>query len=111
MPEGLPELQGQPVQRGAIMSQIDQVAGNTPVQQVTSNPIQKQVPPDAPTQVAATDTLDLSGVSHLMTALQTNNIRTDKVAEIRQQLDAGTYDPDGSKLDATVDKLLDELNG
>jgi anti-sigma28 factor (negative regulator of flagellin synthesis) len=92
------------------MSQIDQVAGNSPVQQVTSNPIQKQVPADAPTQVAATDRLDLSGVSHMLTALQTNNIRTDKVAEIRQQLDANTYDPDGTKLDGAVDKLLDEIN-
>ena len=91
------------------MSQIDQVAGNSPVQNVVSNPVQKQVPPDAPTQVPATDKLELSGVSHLLTALQTNNIRTDKVAEIRQQLDAGTYDPDGSKLDGAVDKLLDEL--
>jgi anti-sigma28 factor (negative regulator of flagellin synthesis) len=91
------------------MSQIDQVAGNAPVQNIVSNPVQKQVPPDAPTQVPATDQLQLSGVSHLMTALQTNNIRTDKVAEIRQQLDAGTYDPDGTKLDGAVDKLLDDL--
>ena len=91
------------------MNQIDQVAGNTPVQKIVSNPVQKQIPADAPTPVAATDKLELSGVSHLLTALQTNNIRTDKVAEIRQQLDAGTYDADGSKLDAAVDKLLDEL--
>jgi anti-sigma28 factor (negative regulator of flagellin synthesis) len=92
------------------MSQIDQVAGNSPVQNVVSNPVLKQIPPDAGTPVAATDKLELSGVSYLLTALKTNDVRTDKVAEIRQQLDAGTYDADGAKLDATVDKLLDELN-
>ncbi len=91
------------------MSQIDQVAGNSPVQNIVSNPVQKQIPADAPTQVPATDQLELSGVSHMLTALQTNNIRTDKVSDIRQQLDAGTYDADGSKLDGAVDKLLDEL--
>jgi anti-sigma28 factor (negative regulator of flagellin synthesis) len=91
------------------MSQIDQVAGNSPVQSVVSNPIQKQIPPDAGTPVAATDKLELSGVSHLLTALQANDIRTDKVAEIRQQIDANTYDPDGAKLDGAIDKLLDDL--
>ncbi|MGA3066243.1 MAG: flagellar biosynthesis anti-sigma factor FlgM [Tepidisphaeraceae bacterium] len=92
------------------MSQIDQIAGNAPVQNIVSNPIQKQIPPDAATPVAATDKLELSGVSHLLTALQTNDIRTDKVSEIRQQIDTDTYDPDGTKLDGAIDKLLDELN-
>jgi anti-sigma28 factor (negative regulator of flagellin synthesis) len=93
-----------------IMSQIDNIAGNTPIQQVVANPVQKEIPADAPTQVRATDKLELSGATYLLNALKTNDVRTDKVADIRQQIENGTYDTDDSKLDGAVDKLLDELN-
>lgn len=92
------------------MSQINSIAGSPQIQKVVANPIQKEVPSDAPAQMRATDKLELSGASHLLAALQSNNIRTDKVAAIRQQIEAGTYDADGKKLDAAVDSVLDELN-
>jgi anti-sigma28 factor (negative regulator of flagellin synthesis) len=92
------------------MSQIDNVTGSTPLQQVVANPIQKQVPPGAPEQPTATDRLELSGASYLLQSLKSNDVRTDMVSSIRQQIDAGTYDADGTKLDGAVDKLLDELN-
>lgn len=92
------------------MSQIDNIAGNTPIQKVVANPVQKQIPADAPTQLRATDKLELSGVSHLLQTLKTNDIRTDKVAEVRGQIESGSYDPNDAKLDSAIDKLLDELN-
>lgn len=92
------------------MSQINNVAGNTPLQRVTENPVQKQVPSDPPTQMRAVDKLELSGASHLLAALKTNDVRTDLVSDIRNQIQAGTYDADGKKLDGAVDKVLDELN-
>jgi len=52
--------------------------------------------------------LELSGVSHLLKTLKNNDVRTDKVAVVKAQIEAGTYD-DEKKLDAAVDKLLDDL--
>jgi anti-sigma28 factor (negative regulator of flagellin synthesis) len=92
------------------MSQINNIAGNTPIQRVTENPVQKEVPADPPTQLRATDKLELSGASHLLAALKSNDIRTDVVAEVRKQIQDGSYDADGKKLDGAIDKLLDELN-
>ena len=90
------------------MSSINQVGGSSPVQRVVTNPIQKQVPADAPKQMPATDKLELSGASHLLKALKQNDVRADKVAQIKAQIEAGTYDDD-QKLDVAVDRLLDDL--
>jgi anti-sigma28 factor (negative regulator of flagellin synthesis) len=90
------------------MSQINPISQPTPVQKIVANPIQKVIPPDAQ-PVRASDRLELSGASNFLATLKSNDVRTDKVASIRQQLQAGTYDPDGKKLDAAADKLLDEL--
>jgi anti-sigma28 factor (negative regulator of flagellin synthesis) len=91
------------------MSQINNVAGNTPVQRIAENPVLKQVPSDPPTQMRAVDKLELSGASHLLAALKSNDIRTDLVAQIRGQIQSDTYDADGKKLDGAIDKVLDEL--
>jgi negative regulator of flagellin synthesis FlgM len=90
------------------MSSINHIGGSSPVQRVVTNPIQKQLPADAPAQMPATDKLELSGATHLLKALKKNDIRTDKVAEVKAQIEAGTYD-DEKKLDAAVDRLLDDL--
>jgi anti-sigma28 factor (negative regulator of flagellin synthesis) len=95
------------------MSSINHLGGTGnagPVQRVVTNPIQKQIPADAPVQLPATanDKLELSGVSHLLKTLKNNDVRTDKVAIIKAQIEAGTYDDD-KKLDVAVDKLLDDL--
>ena len=90
------------------MSSINHVGGSSPVQRVVTNPIQKQVPADAPAQLPVTDKLELSGASHLLKALQKNDVRADKVAEVKAQIEAGTYEDD-KKLDAAVDRMLDDL--
>ena len=58
----------------------------------------------------ASDRLELSGGSHLLQSLKTNDVRADKVAAIKSQIADGSYDADGSKLDAATGKLLDELS-
>ena len=88
---------------------VNNVGQSSPVEKIVNNPIQKTIPADAPKQLPATDRLELSGVSHLLKALKANSdVRTDKVAEIKAQIEAGTYE-DEKKLDVAVDRLLDDL--
>lgn len=95
----------------SVMSQINSISQNTPVQKIVANPIQKQVPADASQSLSPSDKLELSGAGNLLQALQSSaDVRTDKVAAIRQQIQSGTYDADGSKFDAAVEHVLNELN-
>ena len=93
------------------MSSINGVGNNSPVQKIIQNPIQKEVA--APTSQSAgtrgADKLELSGMSHLLKALKANqDVRVDKVQEIKAQIEAGTYEDD-RKLDVATDRLLDDL--
>lgn len=88
---------------------VNSVGPNSPIQKTVSTPVQKQVPVDAPKQLPATDRLELSGVSHLLQNLKSNDIRAEKVAAIKAQIQAGTYESD-NKLNVAVNKLLDELS-
>ena len=111
-PEGLP-LEGAHLARltrleSRNMSSVNNIGNTNPVQRVVTNPVQKQVPAEAPKQLPATDKLELSGVGHMLKALKTNDVRADKVAEIRAQIEAGSYEDD-RKLDAAIDRLLDDL--
>ncbi len=90
------------------MSGINGVGSNSPVQKIVSNPIQKSIPAGAAAQTGATDKVELSGMSHLLKALKTNDVRTEKVADIKSQIEAGTYEDD-AKMDAAVDRMLDDL--
>ena len=88
---------------------VNNVGSNSPVNKIVNNPVQKAIPTDAPKQLPAADRLELSGVSHLLKTLKANgDVRTDKVAEVKAALEAGTYEDD-KKLDVAVDKLLDDL--
>lgn len=88
---------------------VNNVGSNSPVQKIVNNPIQKAIPADAPKQLPATDRLELSGVSHLLKTLKSNgDVRTDKIADIKAEIAAGTYEDD-KKLDVAVDRLLDDL--
>jgi anti-sigma28 factor (negative regulator of flagellin synthesis) len=88
---------------------VNNVGSNSPVNKIVNNPVQKAIPADAPKQLPAADRLELSGVSHLLKTLKSNgDVRTDKVAEIKAALEAGTYE-DEKKLDVAVDRLLDDL--
>ena len=93
---------------GYRMSSIDRIASNSPIQKVGPTPVQREVPADAPKQIPVTDKLELSGMSHLLKTLQKNDIRAEKVAEVKGQIEAGIYEDD-KKLDGAIDRLLDDL--
>jgi anti-sigma28 factor (negative regulator of flagellin synthesis) len=90
------------------MNPVNNASQTNPVQKILTRPISKQIPADAPAQIPAADKLELSGVSHLLSRLKTNDIRTDKVAAVKSQIEAGTYEDD-AKLDTATDRLLDDL--
>ena len=91
------------------MSSVNSVGGNSSIQQIVSKPIQKEIKTDAQPAARRSDKLELSGVSHLLDSLKTNDVRAAKVAEIRAQIEAGTYETD-DKLDIASDRLLDDLS-
>lgn len=90
------------------MSDISRIGSGSPVHNITNNPVQKQIPSDAPQQLRANDRVELSGMSHLLKTLKNNDVRMEKVAEIKSEIEAGRYE-DEKKLDAAVDRLLDDL--
>ena len=94
--------------KGVAMSGINGVGPNSPVHKIVSNPVQKSIPTDSAKQAGATDKVELSGMSHLLKALKNNDVRTDKVSEIKAQIEAGTYEDD-AKMDVAVDRMLDDL--
>ena len=88
---------------------INNVGSSSQVQKLTNSPIQKTIGAAAPKQLPASDRLELSGVSHLLKALKSNSdVRTDKVAAVKAQIEQGGYEND-HKLDVAVDRLLDDL--
>jgi anti-sigma28 factor (negative regulator of flagellin synthesis) len=89
------------------MNPINNVGGSSPVQKVTTTPVQKQTPAADAAKPSLRDRVELSGAGHLLGALQAN-VRADKVASIKAQIDAGTYEDD-HKIDVAVDRLLDDL--
>lgn len=91
------------------MNPVNNVGSTSPLQKIQTRPVQKELPVDGPKQLPSADKLELSGVSHLMKALKANaDVRNDKIAAIKAQIEAGTYEDD-AKLDAAVDKLMDDL--
>lgn len=90
------------------MSSINSVGGNLPIQNISTPAVQKQAAPAASAPARLTDRVELSGVSHLLSSLKTNDIRVDKVAAIKAQIEAGTYETD-DKLDAAAGKMLDDV--
>jgi anti-sigma28 factor (negative regulator of flagellin synthesis) len=91
------------------MSQINGVGNNNPVQRVVGQPVYRQVSTSEAQGTSAADKLELSGVSHLFNTLKSNDIRADKVASVRAQIEAGTYETD-DKLTIAADRLLDDIS-
>lgn len=89
------------------MNTIHGVGSQSPVQKVLQSPIQKSLPPETAAS-PRTDKVELSPVADLLKMLKANDIRTDKVAQIKAQIEAGTYEDD-HKLDVAADRLLDDL--
>ena len=92
------------------MSAVNGIGGHSPIHKVVSQPIQKQLPVEpAKQQKAIADKVQLSHVNHLLATLKTGgDFRADKVESIRAQLAAGTYESE-AKLDAAIDRLIDDL--
>ncbi len=88
------------------MSEINSIGNNAQVQRILSNPIRKSLATEGTGRTS--DKLELSGMTHLMASLKQNDIRTEKVAGIRAEIEAGKYEDD-HKLDVATDRLLDEL--
>ena len=88
------------------MSSINPVGNGWNIQSITQQPILKSISPSSVPR--ATDRLELSGHSHLLTALRSNDVRVDKVSVIKSQIEAGSYES-GEKLDIAVDRMLDEM--
>jgi negative regulator of flagellin synthesis FlgM len=91
------------------MSSVNSVGNNSPVQRIINQPTQKEISTSAQSPASSADKVELSGVSHLLTSLKTNDVRVDKVASVKAQIEAGTYETD-EKLDIAADRLLDDLN-
>jgi anti-sigma28 factor (negative regulator of flagellin synthesis) len=90
------------------MNPINNVGSNSPIQKLTSAPVQKETPAAAPNKPSLADRVELSGVGHLLGTLKAG-VRADKVAAVKAQIEAGTYEDD-KKLDVAVDRLLDDLS-
>ncbi len=87
---------------------INNIGGNSPINRIVANPIQKQISTEAPKQLPATDKLQLSGLSHMLKLAKDGDVRVDKVAQVKEAIASGKYEDD-AKLDVAVDKLLDDL--
>jgi anti-sigma28 factor (negative regulator of flagellin synthesis) len=90
------------------MNSVSNISGSAPIQKLVNQPVRKETPVDAPKQLPVTDRLELSNMSQLLEKLKANDIRTDKVAEIKSQIESGTYEND-QKLTVAADRVLDEL--
>jgi len=88
------------------MSGINPVGNAWNIQSLAQQPILKSISPASTPR--ASDRLELSGHSHLLAALRSNEVRVDKVAVIKSQIEAGTYESD-EKLNIAVDRMLDEM--
>lgn len=89
------------------MSAINGVGNNTPIQNLSTTAISKSADAGS-TTARASDRIELSGVSHLLASLKSNDIRVDKVADIKAQIESGKYDDD-YKLNVATDRLLDDV--
>jgi flagellar biosynthesis anti-sigma factor FlgM len=90
------------------MSTINSVTSSVPVQQVAAPTVQRETAAEPSAARSSSDRVELSGMSHLLAALKSNDIRTEKVAAIKAQIEAGTYEDD-YKLDVASDRMLDDL--
>ncbi len=91
------------------MSGINNISGNSQVQKIVQNPIQREVSAPATGPSRGADKVEFSGLDAMLKTLHAGgDVRTDKVAQVKAQIEAGTYEDD-KKLDAAVDKMLDDL--
>lgn len=90
------------------MNTINSTAASSPLRPVAPATVQHETPVETAPSRSLSDRVELSGVSHLLAALKNNDIRAEKVAAIKAQIDSGTYEDD-QKLDVAADRMLDDL--
>ena len=90
------------------MSQINNISGSTPIQKPQTPAAKPAAAAQSATPGRAADKLELSGAGHLLKAAKANDVRADKVRDVKAQIAAGTYETP-EKFDAAADKLLDDL--
>lgn len=89
------------------MNPINRVSGVSHLQNVQSTA--KPAAAEQSTGVErGSDRLDLSGVQNYLQTLRTNDVRVDKVSQVKAQIEAGTYETD-EKLDIAAGRLLEDL--
>jgi anti-sigma28 factor (negative regulator of flagellin synthesis) len=90
------------------MSMINSIGNNGPTQPIVRPGTAKTPSVPAQGQMSRTDNIEFSSMDRLMAHLKANDIRAEKVASIKAQIDAGTYEDD-YKLDVATNRLLDDL--
>ncbi len=97
------------------MSSVNNVGNNSPVYSINRpgpKPLGQPAAAPASAPNRGPDTVELSGKAQVSSMLQTlkagGDVRVDKVADIKAQIAAGTYEDD-AKLDAATDRLLEDL--
>ena len=90
------------------MSSINNINGANPLSKIAP-PATAKTPAASAAAPAKADRVEISGaVQGYLKVLKANDVRTDKVADIKSRIEAGTYETD-DKLDVAADKLLDDL--
>ncbi|HEY0009131.1 MAG TPA: flagellar biosynthesis anti-sigma factor FlgM [Tepidisphaeraceae bacterium] len=90
------------------MSSINNIGANNPIHRVTGKTVHQPAPAPTSAPTKGTDRVELGNVQGYLSQLKTNDIRVDKVEQIKAAIASGAYETD-DKLNATVDKLLDEV--
>ena len=73
----------------------------------------RPLPPNLPVPAAGADRVEISGAARLLGAGALRNvpeIRTDRVNDIRRQIEAGTYESE-EKIRVAVERFLEEIRG
>lgn len=97
------------------MTSVNNVGNNSPVYSVNrpgTRPLSQPPASSVSAPGRGADTVELSGNAQVANLLQTlkagGDVRVDKVADIKAQIAAGTYEDD-AKLEAATDRLLEDL--
>ncbi len=86
---------------------IGPISGGQPIRRV-SQPVEQQQPEEA-RPVSPKDELELSSVDSASAEVELQNqFRAQRLEQIRQEIEAGTYETP-EKLDAAVNRMLEEL--
>ena len=90
-----------------------QIRGTSNIQSTTrdklSNQVQSVENQSVATQLDTTDQVDISSEAQMLAGMNDiSDIRAERVAEIREQIETGQYET-ADKMDAALDRLLDEF--